>query len=278
MRRLWLKPLTPQGNVGGFRVRPRARHSPMLLREASGEAQGAKTRGGGEGGRISGVSQDEKYAADADGVVYMSGLQALVKLPLLQRERDDEKGIRSAGFISGYRGSPLGAYDQQLWNAQGHLDRAGVKFVPGLNEEIAATSVWGTQQAGVSRDKKVDGVFGIWWAAPSSRRNAFLSLHLSFSLYSLSLSLSMSVSLSLFPINPKPYTRRRYGKGPGVDRSTDAMKHANMAGSSQHGGVLCIAGDDHGAICIPIAFPPSIPICTLQPSANPQAPCASSPL
>jgi indolepyruvate ferredoxin oxidoreductase len=154
----------------------------MWLREASGEAQGATKRGGREGGRISGVSLDDKYAADADGVVYMSGLQALVKLPLLQRERDDEKGIRSAGFISGYRGSPLGAYDQQLWNAQSYLDRAGVKFVPGLNEEIAATSVWGTQQAGVSRDKKVDGVFGIWWVAPSFppghwRANPSFSLH-----------------------------------------------------------------------------------------------------
>jgi hypothetical protein len=182
MRRLWLKPLTPQGNLGGFRVRPRACHTPMWLREASGEAQGATKRGGREGGRISGVSLDDKYAADADGVVYMSGLQALVKLPLLQRERDDEKGIRSAGFISGYRGSPLGAYDQQLWNAQSYLDRAGVKFVPGLNEEIAATSVWGTQQAGVSRDKKVDGVFGIWWVAPSFppghwRANPSFSLH-----------------------------------------------------------------------------------------------------
>lgn len=174
MRRLWLKPLALQGNVGGFTVRSKAHHSPLWLREASGEAHGATTMGDGERGKIRGVSLDEKYAADADGMVYMSGLQALVKLPLLQRERDDEKGIRSAGFISGYRGSPLGAYDQQLWNAQRHLDRAGIKFVPGLNEEIAATSVWGTQQAGVSRDKKVDGVFGIWWIAHPSTQRHFL--------------------------------------------------------------------------------------------------------
>lgn len=108
------------------------------------------------------------------------------------------RGFDTAGFISGYRGSPLGAYDQQLWRAAKELKAHNIEFVPGLNEEIAATSVWGTQQVSLQTDRKVQGVFGIW-----------------------------------------------YGKGPGVDRSGDAIKHANMAGTSALGGVLCIAGDDH---------------------------------
>ena len=132
--------------------------------------------------------------------VYMSGLHALVKLPLVIRERDASAGLNTAGFISGYRGSPLGAYDQHLWSAAEYLKKANVVFVPGINEEIAATAICGSQQAGVAKDKKYDGVFGIW-----------------------------------------------YGKGPGLDRATDAMKHGNIAGSSAHGGVLCLAGDDHAA-------------------------------
>ena len=107
-------------------------------------------------------------------------------------------GLDTAGFITGYRGSPLGSYDQQLWRAAADLKAHKIEFVPGLNEEIAATSIWGTQQVSLQKDRKVQGVIGIW-----------------------------------------------YGKGPGVDRSGDAIKHANMAGTSALGGVLCIAGDDH---------------------------------
>jgi indolepyruvate ferredoxin oxidoreductase len=125
-------------------------------------------------------------------------MNALVKLPILMRKRDMARGLDTAGFITGYRGSPLGAYDQQLWRAADELKAHNIDFVPGLNEEIAATSIWGTQQVSLQRDRKVEGVFGIW-----------------------------------------------YGKGPGVDRSGDAIKHANMAGTSALGGVLCIAGDDH---------------------------------
>ncbi len=93
----------------------------------------------------------------------MSGLQALVKLPLVIQERDRAKDLNTAGFITGYRGSPLGAYDQHLWSASDYLKKANIVFVPGINEEIAATSVWGSQQAGVAKDKKFDGVFGIWY-------------------------------------------------------------------------------------------------------------------
>ena len=128
----------------------------------------------------------------------MTGMNALVQLPILMRKRDIARGLDTAGFITGYRGSPLGGYDQQLWRAAAELKAHKIEFVPGLNEEIAATSIWGTQQVSLQKDRKVDGVMGIW-----------------------------------------------YGKGPGVDRSGDAIKHANMAGTSALGGVLCIAGDDH---------------------------------
>jgi len=130
--------------------------------------------------------------------VLMTGMNALVQLPILMRKRDIARGLDTAGFITGYRGSPLGGYDQQLWRAAAELKAHRIEFVPGLNEEIAATSIWGTQQVSLQKDRKVDGVMGIW-----------------------------------------------YGKGPGVDRSGDAIKHANMAGTSALGGVLCIAGDDH---------------------------------
>ncbi|WP_129782427.1 indolepyruvate ferredoxin oxidoreductase family protein [Peristeroidobacter soli] len=145
------------------------------------------------------VSIDDKYRLDARRI-YLSGTQALVRLPLLQRARDRAQGLNTAGFISGYRGSPLGMYDQALWRAQKFLRENDISFVPGLNEDLAATSVWGTQQVGLSPGAKVQGVFAIW-----------------------------------------------YGKGPGVDRSLDALKHANAAGTSPYGGVIAIAGDDHGA-------------------------------
>src|ERR1700744_2119233 len=144
------------------------------------------------------VGLDDKYSLDAKRI-YLSGVQALVRLPMLQRERDHIAGLNTAGFISGYRGSPLGMYDHTLWRAKSFLQSQDITFISGLNEDLAATSVWGSQQVGLFPGAKVDGVFGIW-----------------------------------------------YGKGPGVDRSVDALKHANSAGTSRHGGVLALAGDDHG--------------------------------
>ncbi len=144
------------------------------------------------------VTLDDKYTLK-HGRAFMSGVQALVRLPLLQRQRDTLAGLNTAGFISGYRGSPLGGYDQALVAACQHLQANHVVFQPGVNEELAATAVWGTQQLDLyPASKKYDGVFGIW-----------------------------------------------YGKGPGVDRSPDVFKHANMAGTARLGGVLAVAGDDH---------------------------------
>src|SRR6266849_2024484 len=149
--------------------------------------------------RIHEVTLDDKYALQS-GRAFMTGTQALVRLPMLQRVRDLAAGLNTAGFISGYRGSPLGGFDQALWKAKKFLDEHHVKFQPGVNEDLAATSIWGTQQVNLFPDAKYDGVFSIW-----------------------------------------------YGKGPGVDRCGDVFKHANSAGTSQHGGVLVLAGDDHAA-------------------------------
>ncbi|WP_115682453.1 indolepyruvate ferredoxin oxidoreductase family protein [Cupriavidus taiwanensis] len=144
------------------------------------------------------VSIDDKYALES-GRAYMSGVQALVRLPLLQRRRDTMAGHNTAAFISGYRGSPLGTYDQAMWQAKKYLADNHVVFKPGVNEELGVTAVWGSQQLDFdAASKKYDGVFGIW-----------------------------------------------YGKGPGVDRSGDALKHANLAGTSRLGGVIALAGDDH---------------------------------
>ncbi len=144
------------------------------------------------------VTLDDKYLLES-GRAFMSGVQALVRLPMLQRQRDLAQGLNTAGFVSGYRGSPLGGYDQALWQAKKHLAAQNIVFQPGVNEELAATAVWGSQQLDLyPAQKKFDGVYGIW-----------------------------------------------YGKGPGVDRCSDVFKHANMAGTSRHGGVIAIAGDDH---------------------------------
>ncbi|MDI1344133.1 MAG: indolepyruvate ferredoxin oxidoreductase family protein [Pseudolabrys sp.] len=145
------------------------------------------------------VGIDDKYTATS-GRVYLTGTQALVRLPISQHMRDTAAGLNTAGFISGYRGSPLGVYDQELWRAKKHLGGHNVHFQPGLNEEMAATAVFGSQQSAIFGKPKYDGVFGIW-----------------------------------------------YGKNPGLDRAGDPIKHANAAGTSKHGGVLLVPGDDHAA-------------------------------
>jgi len=144
-------------------------------------------------------SLDDKYTVH-QGRVYLTGYQALVRLLLIQKERDQRAGLDTAGFVSGYRGSPLGGLDQTLWKAREHLASHHIVFQPGINEDLAATAVWGSQQVNLSPKAKHDGVFALW-----------------------------------------------YGKGPGVDRSGDAFRHGNAAGSSRFGGVLVIAGDDHAA-------------------------------
>lgn len=144
------------------------------------------------------ITIDDKYTLTR-GRAYMSGIQALVKLPMMQKLRDAAEGWHTAGYISGYRGSPLAALDLNLWKAKKHLAEHSIHFHPGVNEDLAATAIWGTQQIGFSPNATQDGVFAMW-----------------------------------------------YGKGPGVDRSGDAFKHANMAGCAAHGGVLVLAGDDHG--------------------------------
>lgn len=155
---------------------------------------------------LASVSLEDKYTL-TEGHAFMSGTQALVRLPMLQQARDEAAGLQTAGFISGYRGSPLGALDQALWRAKAHLDKHHIVFQPGLNEDIAATSIWGTQQLALSEQAQHDGVFGMW-----------------------------------------------YGKGPGVDRSMDVLKHANNAGTAPHGGVLALAGDDHAAQSSTVAY------------------------
>lgn len=143
---------------------------------------------------------DDALWAD-HGVVFLSGTQALVRLLRMQRARDAAAGLNTRGFVSGYRGSPLGALDQALWKAGARLSEAGVHFVPGINEELAATQVLGTQRVESDPERTADGVFAMW-----------------------------------------------YGKGPGVDRAGDALKHGNAFGASPHGGVLVVAGDDHGCV------------------------------
>ncbi|MGQ7863989.1 indolepyruvate ferredoxin oxidoreductase family protein [Pseudomonas sp. 32A] len=143
------------------------------------------------------VKLEDKYTADT-GTVLMTGTQALVRVPMLQRELDRRAGLNTAGFISGYRGSPLGSFDLELWRVKKLLDSHDILFQPGVNEDLAATAVWGTQMLASTPLPNKDGVFAIW-----------------------------------------------YGKGPGVDRSGDPLKHGNVCGTHPHGGVLVVAGDDH---------------------------------
>lgn len=148
-------------------------------------------------GDAAAVSLDDKWNID-DGRVLLSGTQALVRVLLAQSTLDRRAGLHTAGFISGYRGSPLGGVDTTLWSVAPRLAEAGIVFQPGLNEDLAATAVHGSQQLDAVPHPKFDGVFAAW-----------------------------------------------YGKGPGVDRSCDAFKHGNFAGTHRNGGVLVFYGDDH---------------------------------
>ena len=143
------------------------------------------------------VSLSDRFDLEKSPVL-LNGTQALVRLMLMQSARDRAAGLNTAGYVTGYRGSPLGAVDMQMNRAAKYLAAAQVRFEEGLNEDLAATALWGSQQAELRGEGKYDGVFGLW-----------------------------------------------YGKGPGVDRSGDVMRHANMAGTSKHGGVLMAMGDDH---------------------------------
>jgi len=145
------------------------------------------------------VSLDDKYDLSQTRVL-VTGYHALIRALLMQKERDRRAGLNTGGFITGYRGSPLGGLDQQMMRAGRQLAASDIKFQPGLNEELAATALWGSQQAELRGEGKFDGVFGMW-----------------------------------------------YGKGPGVDRSGDVFRHANLAGTSKHGGVIALMGDDHTA-------------------------------
>ena len=140
---------------------------------------------------------EDKYTLQK-GVRFLTGSQALVRIPIVQNRKDKKNNLNTACYISGYRGSPLGAYDQQILKNKNYLKNHNIYFQPGINEELAATSLWGTQQSNLRGEGKFDGVFGIW-----------------------------------------------YGKGPGVDRAGDALKHVNLAGTSKNGGVLALMGDDH---------------------------------
>ena len=108
------------------------------------------------------VTLEDKYTLKK-GRVFMTGTQSLIRMLLAQRQRDAAQGLNTAGFVSGYRGSPLGALDQELWKARKHLDENQIKFVPGLNEELAATAVWGSQMLGLDPNALVEGVFGLWY-------------------------------------------------------------------------------------------------------------------
>ncbi|MDH3611747.1 MAG: indolepyruvate ferredoxin oxidoreductase family protein [Gammaproteobacteria bacterium] len=142
----------------------------------------------------------DRYRRES-GRVFLTGTQALVRIPLMQRTMDRAAGLNTAGFIAGYRGSPLGAYDLELWRAKMFLEENNIEFLPAVNEDLAATAILGSQQVETDPYKTLDSVFGIW-----------------------------------------------YGKGPGVDRAGDALKHGNAYGSSPTGGVLVVAGDDHGCV------------------------------
>jgi len=144
------------------------------------------------------TSLDSKWTVDR-GRVLMNGTQAIARVLLAQRQLDERAGWRTAGYVTGYRGSPMGGVDAQLWSIGERLEQACIRFQPAVNEDLAATMIRGTQQLGSVPDPLVDGVFAAW-----------------------------------------------YGKGPGVDRAGDALKHGNFAGAHPKGGVVLFYGDDHG--------------------------------
>ena len=135
------------------------------------------------------VTLDDKYDL-GQRHIFVTGFQALVRLCLMQKELDRRNGLNTAGFVTGYRGSPLGNLDSQFLRAKRFLEKSDVRFQGGINEDLAATAVWGSQQAELRGEGKYDGVFAMW-----------------------------------------------YGKGPGVDRTGDVFRHANLAGSARHGGI-----------------------------------------
>src|ERR1700752_2103417 len=148
---------------------------------------------------LRGVNLEDKYDLGHTHV-FVTGFQALVRLCLMQKELDRRNGLNTAGYVSGYRGSPLGGLDTQFPRAAPFLTKSDVRFQAGINEDLAATAIWGTQQAELRGEGKYDGVFAMW-----------------------------------------------YGKGPGVDRTGDVFRHANLAGTARNGGVLALMGDDHTA-------------------------------
>ena len=143
------------------------------------------------------VSLDDKYES-REGRIHITGSQALVRLAMMQHIRDRAAGLDTACYITGYRGSPMHNIDKELWSANRFLAGSGIHFQPAINEDLAATAIWGSQQATAFGDCRHDGIFSMW-----------------------------------------------YGKGPGLDRSMDAIRHGHMAGSARHGGVLVMVGDDH---------------------------------
>ncbi|MFC4174938.1 indolepyruvate ferredoxin oxidoreductase family protein [Microvirga sp. GCM10011540] len=152
-------------------------------------------------GQLLDAYQLTDHYARQKGRVFLTGTQAIVRILLDQARRDRAAGLDTAGFVSGYRGSPLGGLDLELWRVKEQLEASRIEFLPAVNEDLAATAVLGSQQVETDPNRQVQGVFGLW-----------------------------------------------YGKGPGVDRSGDALKHGNAYGSSPHGGVLVVAGDDHGCV------------------------------
>lgn len=145
------------------------------------------------------VTLNDKYDLDSERV-FVSGTQAVIRLMMMQKDRDRRAGLNTGGYVTGYRGSPLGGLDQQFWRERERLSKENLIFQAGINEDLAATALWGTQQSEMRGEGRFDGVFGIW-----------------------------------------------YGKGPGVDRSGDVLRHANLAGTSPNGGVIALMGDDHTA-------------------------------
>jgi indolepyruvate ferredoxin oxidoreductase len=164
----------------------------------------------------------DRYTLES-GRVFLTGTQALVRVVLDQARRDRAAGLHTGGLVSGYRGSPLGAVDLEMWRARELTEKSGIEFLPAINEDLAATAILGSQQVETNPDRTVKGVFGLW-----------------------------------------------YGKGPGIDRAGDALKHGNAYGSSPHGGVLVVAGDDHGCVSSSMPHQSDVAFMTfLMPTLNP---------